>query len=846
MSEVVVTAKAIRTTEEALLTVKRKSPNVMDGISAASFRLIGDANAAAAAKRVTGVSVEGGKYIYVRGLGDRYTKTMLNGVDIPGLDPDKNSIQIDIFPTNLIDNMMILKTATAEMPADYTGGLVNIETKDFPADKIFNVSVGVGFNPAMHFNDDYLDYEGSTTDFLGFDNGLRALPARAREFPTPSPLGDFSEGEVNQFVKSFNPTLDAQNMQSLLDYSAGLSFGNQLNLGENKVGYFASLSYKSGTEFFDDAFYGEYQIPNGEDQFDMIYANTRDGSFGRKSTFLGGLGGLALKTEHSKYRLTLMHLQNSERLAGEFFVDDNGSAIGKSGFTSNEDNLEFTQRGLSNVLFNGNHFTGDGNWEIDWKGSATVSSLSDPDIRRTSFTVSGQGDPIISAGAGGNPTRIWRDLSEYNIVGRVDVTRKYDLFGEDSKLKFGVSQTYKERDYEILMYDLQFFGSQPEWDGDPNNILVDENIFPEGNIYFSSGNANPNPNQYSSNSTNSAFYVSNEFLPSEDLRVILGLRGENFVQRHTGRDQQNTISLENEKVLDAFDLFPSANFIYELAERQNLRASYSRTIARPSFKELSFIQILDPLSNRRYNGGLIPVGQDWDGNLVETRINNIDLRWELFLQGNQMFSVSAFYKQFDSPIEIVRLTNVASVTELQPRNVGNGQVLGAELEFRKALDFVSFRLSNFNVSGNLTVVNSSIEMAENEYRARLNFQKEGQEIDKKRVMAGQAPYIINAGIGYQKPEFGLDAGLFYNVKGETLVVVGSSFFPDVYTEPFHSLNFNLNKTLGREDKMSVGLNISNILGDAREEFHQSFGSEDQLFTRFSPGTTFSVNFGYSL
>jgi TonB-dependent receptor len=845
MGEVVVTAKAIRTTEEALLTVKKKSPNVMDGISAASFRKIGDSDAASAAKRVTGVSVEGGKYIYVRGLGDRYTKTMLNNVDIPGLDPDKNSIQIDIFPTNLIDNMMVLKTATAEMPADYTGGLVNIQTKDFPGERIFDVSVGVGYNPSMHFNDDYLTYEGSSTDVLGFDNGLRALPEGARLDPVPSPVaGGYTEAEIGDFVSSFNPNLGAQTATSMMDYNVGLSLGNQFALGDNKLGYIFSTTYKNTTNFYNDQLYGDYQLSDDAQTYEMTYANTREGSLGTRNILLGGLAGLAYKTKASKYRLTIMHLQNGEKQAGQFFVDDNGSAVGKSGYTSNEDNLEFSQRSLSNILFSGNHFTNDGKWEVDWRLSPTISRLSDPDIRKTAFTISGQGDPIFSAGAAGNPTRIWRDLSEINLVGRVDLTNKYDLFGNDAKLKFGASQTYKNRDYEILSYDVQFFGSQPDWSGNPDDVLVAENIYPNGNLYFSSGNPDPNPNEYNSSSQNTAAYISNEFSVVEDFKAILGLRGENYVQRHTGRNQQNTLSKDNEEVLSSFDLFPSANLIYSMSDNQNLRASYSRTIARPSFKELSFIQILDPLSNRRFNGSLLPVG-DWDGNLESTRINNIDLRWEMFLEGNQLFSVSAFLKTFDKPIEIIRFSQVAAVTELQARNVGDGLVYGAEFEFRKSLNFIHESISNFNVSGNLTLVKSQIDMSDMEYNARKNFEKEGESIDRYRVMSGQAPYIINAGIGYQKNEIGLDAGLFYNVKGETLVVVSNGLNPDVFSEPFHSLNFNMNKRFGVEQNLSLGVKVSNILNDVREEFFQNFEADPQYYTRFSPGTSVSVNFGYN-
>jgi hypothetical protein len=170
LEEITVTANAVRNTENAIMTIKRKSPTLLDGISAVGLRKIGDSDAASSIKRVPGVSVEGGKYVYVRGLGDRYTKTILNGVDMPGLDPDRNSIQMDIFPTSLIDNIIIHKSSSADLPADFTGGMVDIAIKDFPEERKGNIFISGAYNPDYHFRNDYLTYEGGKTDFLGFDD----------------------------------------------------------------------------------------------------------------------------------------------------------------------------------------------------------------------------------------------------------------------------------------------------------------------------------------------------------------------------------------------------------------------------------------------------------------------------------------------------------------------------------------------------------------------------------------------------------------------------------------------------------------------------------------------------
>jgi outer membrane receptor protein involved in Fe transport len=858
--EVVITAKAVRTSEVALLSLKKNSVNMMDGISAAQIQKVGDATAVEAAKRVTGVSIEDGKYIYVRGLGDRYTKTTLNNIDIPGLDPDRNSLQMDIFPTNLIDNIIVSKNFMADMPADFTGGLLNVETKDFPEKKIFSVSAGLGYNPDMHFNENYLSYEGGSTDFLGFDDGTRALPRYAASANIPTPISGATSDQVNSFVSSFNPQLGANRTRSLMDYSANISVGNQIGLGKKgeenseaspKLGYIFSASYRTDYKYYDDVTYAEYQRFIDPDLKEMRYATIQTGQLGEKNVLIGLLGGLAYKTQYSKYRLTAMHLQSGESRAGQFAIDNDGAAVGQSGYLATSDNLEYNQRALTNVLLNGTHLFKESKWEMDWRLSPTISSSEDPDIRRTAFTQTAV-DTSFIAGAGGNPTRIWRSLSEISMAAKIDFTKNYTFKEKDAKLKFGASHLYKLRDYEILFFDIQFFGSQTWTSTDPNQVLNPENIFPNtpNRLYYQSGNNNPNPNQYSSNVNNTGFYASNELNLTSRLKTIIGARGEYFVQRHTGRNQAfasgdsiNGRNLVNEKVLDALDIFPSVNFIYSLSEEQNLRFSYTKTIARPSFKELSFAQIIDPITNRIFNGTLFEYS-DWDGNLVETRIDNLDLRWEMFMPRGQILSLSAFYKRFDNPIELVRIPEQQTSTEFQPRNVGDGMLIGVELEARKNLEFISASLKNLSLSGNVTIVESQIEMSDREFNARKEYEKTGQTITNIRAMAGQSPVVINGGISYAADSLGLDVGLFYNVKGSTLYIVGAGLFPDIYYEPFHSLNFSLNKKLGKEGRSVIDFRIANILGDRIETFYQSFEAQEQIFSSIYPGRSFSIGFSH--
>lgn len=852
INEVVVTAEAARTTEIALLTAKKKSINLIDGMSSQTFRRIGDSNAGEAAKRITGVSVEGGKYIYVRGLGDRYTKTTLNGMDMPGLDPDRNSIQIDVFPTNLIDNLIILKSFTPDLPADFTGGIVNIETKDFPDQKIFDVSLGIEYNPSMHFNPDYVTYEGGNTDFLGFDDGTRELPSGFDLANAPNPFNS-GNAEITRFLDEFSPVMGINNQTSFMDYSLGVTYGDQRELknGHN-LGYLFTGNYKNNTTFYNDAFFGEYQNDRNPSVLDFQRAATSEGLLTEREVLLGGLAGIAYKTDKSKFRLTMMRLQNGVSRSADFDLVDDDDAIGKSGYTGISENMEYNQRSVTNLFLNGQHYFKEKGWTIDWRGSSTWSTQEDPDIRRTPFTEINN-NLRFAAGAAGNPTRLWRSLEEQNIQGKVDITKELDIFTREAKLKFGASHTFKERDYNIVDFNINFFnGEQPDWTGEGIDLWTPETVYPNGPVFIVSGFSEPNPNQYNSDINNTAFYFMGEFSPFENLKSILGVRAENFVQRHTGRDQLQNNVLENEEVLDDLSFFPSANLIYALNGSQNLRLSYSRTIARPSFKELSFAQILDPVSNRIFNGGLFAI-DDWDGNLKATDINNFDIRWELFANRGQNISVSTFYKTFSNPIELVRLPQAQTNAEFQPRNVGDGEVYGIEMEFKKALDFIN---DKWSIYGNITFVESIINISETELRNRNNSARDGEIISENRNMQGQAPWIINAGITYDDYDLLLDAGLFYNVKGRTLVVVGGGIDPDVFAQPFHSLNFNMNKVFGNNEQWTANFSINNILGDVLEQFYERDFSnlpsesnaniDPQIFQRWSPGTSIGLGISYSL
>lgn len=855
LNEVTITAQSVRNTENALQSLKMKSASVIDGISAGNFRKIGDSDAASSMKRVTGLSVEGGKYVYVRGLGDRYTKTVLNGMDIPGLDPDRNTLQLDIFPTNIIDNILVFKSFTADLPADFTGGVIDIELKDFPEKRQGNISLSAGYNPDFHFSSNYLSYSGGGTDFLGFDDGTRDIPATTN-IPLFSEVVGNPNGPKGQryqeILRSFNPTMAASRQTSFMDYSLGASIGDQIAGKKLTFGYNFAISYKSNTEYYKDAEYGRYGLSSDPNVYEMDVREFQKGDYGAQSVLWSILGGFAVKTQKSKYRLNILHLQNGESKAGIF--DYTGSDQG-SEFKGLQHNLDYSQRALTNLLLGGKHSFATSNWEVEWKISPTLSTMEDPDIRFTRYLVE-SGKYFINTEAG-FPERIWRNLEEINLAGTAGAKKDFRWFDRKAMLQFGGGYTYKERDFSIMNYAFNI--RNLALTGNPDELFYPENLWPKnGNVTTGTTYDAPfiptNPNQFNASVNSFAGYISGELSPVKNLKTIIGVRFEQYVQRYTGQDQLGTNVLNNAKVLNNNNLFPSVNIIYSFSDKQNLRLSYAGTIARPSFKELSYAEIYDPISGRTFIGGLFRDANDvakieyWDGNLVSTRIHNADLRWELFASASRTFSLSGFYKYFVKPIEIVQYATLAGA--FQPRNVGDGQVYGAELEFRTGLDPLWKMLEALSFSVNITYTYSQIKLSATELESRQQNARTGQEIKEYRVMAGQAPYIINAGLSYNGAEKGFfrnfEAGFYYNVQGPTLAYAGIVDRPDIYSKPFHSLNFNANKSFGEAKKIQLGFRVENLLNDVKESVFKSYEATDQYFTRLNQGIGFQLKFSYSL
>ena len=661
LQEVVVTAEEIRDNEVALLSVQKKSANLVDGISSQTFRKVGDSDLSGAMKRVTGVSVQGGKYVYVRGLGDRYTKTTLNGMTIPGLDPDKNAVQMDIFPTSTIENVVVYKTFTPDLPGDFTGGIVDIETKRFPQEKTTSFSIGAGFNPDMHFKSNAVGYDGGGLDFAGFDDGTRAIPfTKSTDIPNVlAANGADAEG----YTRAFDSQLAAKQQPNFMNYSLSFNHGNQIDKNDLTFGYNAVLNYKVSDEFYEGVEFGIYTRSYDLDDYNFNGENLRIADISKKEVMWNALLSGAVKSLNHTLNATLLRTQNGVSSASEGVdvnLDDNPSKL-------LADVLAYQQRSVTSGMLMGKHNLN--KVKLEWKGALNWSRIYEPDFRVTRIEEKEDGSYGLNTGVGAGIDRFYRDLNENNQNIKADITYP---FGEQNKLKVGGLASFKKRDFEVIEYFFRNIGDNPI-SSDVDEMLLSENIWTpatgEGMVAKGDG-LNP-AKTFEAKQHVYAGYAMSEMHLFQNWKAIYGVRAEQVMMYYTGRNQSNQV-LSNENTLSELDILPSANLVYALSDDMNIRASFNGTIARPSFKEKSNAQIFDPISKITFIGNL---------DLEETHINNYDLRWEYFYGRGEMISISGFYKTFDGHIELTAFDTAPD--QLTPRNSGNSTVLGVEIEFRK-------------------------------------------------------------------------------------------------------------------------------------------------------------------
>lgn len=832
-----------------------------DGMTKEQMQAAGDGSAGSAIARVPGVSVQGGKFVFVRGLGDRYTKTILNGVQIPGLDPDRNTVQLDVFPTAVIDNITVYKSFTPDMSADIAGGLVDVITKDFPSKQEMKVNFGTGYNSVATFNQNFIGYDGGKLDYLGADDGTRKLP-----FVPITAIPDPTKGEMKteQITRSFTDVMGVSQKTALLNHNYGFSTGNQFKniLKKEKIdyGFNFALNYKNVNTLYEDATFGNYRKEQEFDQNELKLFQLRSGVIAQNDVLWTMLFGNSLKFDrYNRMNMILFHTQNGQSTAS---TSRTVIQEGNDGVLVQE-NLQYTQRRITNLNINGSHrFKNNEAMKMTWKLSPTVSKISDPDWRSSIFEeyVDDNGEVAyrFEPSVGSEMRRIFREMNEQSLDARMDFEYGFRVWSDSLKstLKYGVSGLAKQRSFDV--YDYVFNIRKMEaTTANPDYYFQEENLWTvESDSGLYATGQLEKANIFDGRQYIMGAYVMNELPISKNFNATYGVRMEKAQNYYTGYDANTQEDINNLKVLDNLNILPSANFVYKIKEqatdstdrrRTNFRASYAQTVARPSFREKSTVSILDPISGRRFNGNI---------DLKATNIHNLDFRWEYFYGRTELLSASVFYKKFINPIEIA--TFEVAPNEVQPVNAGVADVYGLELEARKAIGFKRESQEHLNlmVGANYNYIISRVDMdqvvlnnggvEESEREVREQFAREGETIGKYRTMYGQSPYAVNAFLTFSNTAKGFSFNASYNVQGKRLAVIGIGQIPDVFELPFQSLNLRAAMAFGEEKKWSASVSGKNLLMATRQQVFQSFQAQDQVYYSYNPGMTLTASIAYKI
>lgn len=845
--EVIVEAKMSRNTEASVLTIKSKSASVVDGISSAQISKSGDSDAAAAVRRITGITVEGGKYIYVRGLGDRYSKTTLNGAEIPGLDPNRNTIQMDLFPSNLLDNILVYKSFTPELYGDFTGGYVDLATKDFPEVFTFSASLSSSYNTVNTFNPNFLSYEGGKHDWLGFDDGSRQLPDQIRDlqsFPNyrPSSSGNFDPTEAQALedaTHSFANNWNFQEKAPPVNHSLSLSLGNQTKLFNRPLGMIGAFTYQHNYSGYRDGAYGIYELTSTIAQSNRLTSQMRlNDNKGSEDVLWGAMFGSTYKLSRDhKIGVTLLRNQSATSTA-RFSTGTKGSDDPDDIFQTRS--LRFLQRSLTTGQLRGEHlFRNLNEFEIKWQSSYSVSTQDEPDLRYFTNRIEFGGTADIKT-SDNPPSRFFREMQQGNFSNRVDFTLPFKQWsGATSKFKFGATHVNKDRAFRENRYVMTQVGSVP-FDGNPEAYFAAENLIdfdPSEGSYANGGNGIvaeigvDSANNYNAFQTVLGSYLMVDLPVLPKLRFVGGARLETTQIALFSFDAtlRETMGLDGEQnLLNNIDILPAISLTYDLTTKMKLKGSYSRTLARPTFRELA------PYTSFDVDGGYLLAGNP---NLERSLADNADLRWEFYPTYAELISVGVFYKNFINPIE--RTFNpTAPNAEITFRNVPNATLMGTEFELKKNLGFIHAYAKSFSFAANFSYIYSRTQIDPLEYQEIL-----ATDTDAKpyREMFGQSPFSANASLAY-KNEKGTSANLVFNIVGPRIAVIVRGGTPDVYERARPLLGFNISQEFANNFKVKLAAN--NLLNTTYRESIQYKGGE--YYVRQNPiGMSFSVGISYN-
>ena len=843
LGEITVQADEIirRNSEIGLLRSRQLATVVSDAISAEAIARSGASTASDALGKVTGASVVGGRYVVMRGLQGRYLNVQLNGATIPSADPDQNAVPLDLFPSGLLDNITTTKTFSADRPGDFTGGSVNLTTREFPNELSGSLSFSTGFETTAEPGSQILAVPGAGLGLFGGPETDQSLPSAADgEIPDVSlaRLDPELAARLDGVSTTFSSNLAPVTRSAPVDQGVSFSLGNRVELGGGRaLGVIAGANWSRSTDGFTGGVNQTFRgIGRDAAVLDRTFAASPDvdgvdgTQAGSESVLFGGLANLSLQlSERHTVGLNLLANRSSDaeayQDAGRYFdgtLDQEAVRRSRS--------LLFQERALASAQLRGEHGLGAAGVRLDWTAQAAQTSQDEPDYRIFVDDVQPdpQGVPVadINLAAYTAPTRFFRRLDETNLTSSADLTVPTPALGRGGEVKIGGailarSRTFEERTFQVRQRGgAAYTGDADAFFGAGNSGIVGTDA--QGRPVFGNVIADATSPQadYDGSQQTAAGYLLAESTLASNLRVIAGARLE-ASQIDVEPTNVDDPALRGE--LSNVDVLPSLNVVYALGGRANLRAAYGRTLARPNFRELAPYAAYELRTNRTFIG---------NPELERTRVDNLDLRAEWFVRPGEILAVSVYAKRFQNPIELTYNVEAANA-EIQPRNLANASVFGAELEARRALDFLPGALGNLQVGGNLTLATSSVDIREEERQQRLD------ETQDTRALQGQSPYVLNLDLGYE--DDATTVSLLYNLFGSRLNFVASSLTPDVYEQARGTLDLIARRELF--GGLALRASAKNLTG-ARYELAQTYNGVDYVTEAYELGRSFSLGVSY--
>ncbi|MDI1445370.1 TonB-dependent receptor [Polyangium sp. 6x1] len=817
-----------RASAAAQTLLRKNAAHTGDAVSAQEIARTPDRNAADAARRVVGASVVGQRYVYVRGLGDRYTNALLNGVPLPSPEPDRQAVPFDLFPTTVLSDLTIIKTFTPDMPGDFTGGSVRVTTRELPEKFTISGTLYLGVNTETTFRD-RLTYAGGGTDFLGIDDGTRALPPN---FPTDykaakgaeKPDGSLvSSREVNELGRALNKPMTTTRTMTLPNMSGNLTLGNTHRFGQDhELGYMAALTYGRRFQIRREGVLGTVTIdPNVSNELES--QNYYSFENGVDVVSWGGFAGLTYRyAKDHKVTLLGLHSRSSESEAREIAGHAEEGGAGRLAYDTR---LRFASRSLTFGQLAGEHKLRNANdATLEWNLTTSLATSDEPGTRQNVYLQDNDRKAWQSTTLSG--LHFYANQAETAIGGALHYTQPIRRGDTPVRVKVGGLAQVRDRAFDARRLRYIPIAQTPEeaaaYSLPPDQLFTSEYI---GRALTLDEYTRPSDSYDATQRTFAGYFMTDASLRPW-MRVVLGARVEASSQRLDTFD--SSTGLPRQVDLSTTDLLPSLGLVFKTSDRSNLRASVTRTVARPQLRELAPFSFTDYFGAREMQG---------NPDLDRTTIVNADLRFEFFPTLAEVAAISVFYKDFSKPIEQIIIPSNRGIVSYQ--NAKGAQNAGIELELRKNLGFVSPAIADLGVLANLTLVHS---------RVALDDEGTSVQTNNVRPLAGQSPYVVNAGLDYANDKRGTRVRVLYNIYGRRISQVGSLGLPDVYEQPRHLLDVTVAQRIGKY--VDLKLSAENILlapvvftqgPNVENVFHQDIPNLTNVVEQFQPGATFTLS-----